>query len=343
MSRISAAVTTTHAQKRPARAGVLLVRAVITVAVLGVLAAKLDLPRVAAEVARTDVVWLAVAATIIAGSLCVSAMRWNVLLRTQDVCVSPHRTLQVGFIGQFFNTFLFGATGGDVVRALYARTWAPGRDAGTLLSILVDRCIGLFCYLSFAVISLPLQLRAETADASRLTHAFIGAWSVLAASAAAAAFMPVERLPGAGWVLTRSGRAGTVLTSVLSACRLFGRQWRLTAAAVCLGGAVCTLISLSGLCLARSMGIGMTFGQAAAVVCTVVCILALPVSVGGHGLREAGFILAFRLYGIDAPPESAVVMSLLYFLASSVSSLIGGCLYLAVPVQADERDPSAQE
>ena len=46
--------------------------------------------------------------------------RWRRLLRVQEINLGWWRTLRVYLIGAFFNLFLLGATGGDIVKIYYA-------------------------------------------------------------------------------------------------------------------------------------------------------------------------------------------------------------------------------
>ncbi|MBR5604856.1 MAG: flippase-like domain-containing protein, partial [Verrucomicrobia bacterium] len=57
---------------------------------------------------------LSVGATVLLG-----AWRWHILLEAQGICVVFRRTFQITMIGQFFNSFLLGSTGGDLLKAYY--------------------------------------------------------------------------------------------------------------------------------------------------------------------------------------------------------------------------------
>ena len=74
--------------------------------------------------------------------LVVSVLRWFLLLRCVDVPLSFRRTARIGFIGLFFNTFLFGGIGGDAVKLGYLFRLPSGRAAGAA-SVVTDRTCGL--------------------------------------------------------------------------------------------------------------------------------------------------------------------------------------------------------
>src|SRR5256885_7152376 len=47
------------------------------------------------------------------------------------------------FIGMFYNQFLPGGTGGDIMKSYYLLKETPDKKAGALLAVVFDRFIGL--------------------------------------------------------------------------------------------------------------------------------------------------------------------------------------------------------
>lgn len=52
--------------------------------------------------------------------LAAGAMRWSEILAAQGIRFSPLKVVHIFLVGQFFNAFMLGACGGDIVRAYYA-------------------------------------------------------------------------------------------------------------------------------------------------------------------------------------------------------------------------------
>ncbi len=71
------------------------------------------------------------------------ALRWQWLLQAQGIHLPWVRTLQLHFIGQFFNIALPGAVSGDLVKAFYVAHEAPGMRGRAFGSILFDRVAGV--------------------------------------------------------------------------------------------------------------------------------------------------------------------------------------------------------
>lgn len=79
--------------------------------------------------------------------LCVCALltviRWQWLLQAQGIQMRWMRTLQLAFVGMFFNIALPGAVSGDLVKAFYIGKEVEGQRARAFGSILFDRVAGL--------------------------------------------------------------------------------------------------------------------------------------------------------------------------------------------------------
>jgi uncharacterized membrane protein YbhN (UPF0104 family) len=78
------------------------------------------------------------------------ALRWRMVLRVQGLDLPVGRTLEISLVAQFFNAFLLGSTGGDLLKAYYAARETHHKKTEAVVTVLVDRIIGLFSMLLFA-------------------------------------------------------------------------------------------------------------------------------------------------------------------------------------------------
>lgn len=72
-----------------------------------------------------------------------TSFRWRMLLLAQDSAISFRKTLSLNLIGCFFNVFLPGGTGGDLVKGYYIASIYPNKKTSSITTILVDRFLGL--------------------------------------------------------------------------------------------------------------------------------------------------------------------------------------------------------
>jgi uncharacterized protein (TIRG00374 family) len=173
----------------------LALRATITIAIVAFLVFKVEWSQLATRMKEADYRWLAVACICFGAAAIFGAVRWWFLIRIQGI-VLPLRVVTIlTLIGQFFNSFMFGAVGGDVVKALYLYRYAPGRKTHATLSVLIDRALGLFILLCGSLLVLPSQLRSlhGTDAANAALIALIVVFAVMVACALALFFTPFHR------------------------------------------------------------------------------------------------------------------------------------------------------
>jgi len=82
------------------------------------------------------------------------AWRLQILINTH-LNLSFYASVRLTFIGLFFNTYLPGATGGDLVKIYYASKGNPGSKTEVVTIFFIDRFIGLFSLLSLPLLMAP--------------------------------------------------------------------------------------------------------------------------------------------------------------------------------------------
>src|SRR5262249_38708432 len=97
-----------------------------------------------------------------------AAFRWHVLLKVQGIHLSVPRLSGLFLIGMFYNQFLPGGTGGDIIKS-YLLLKETDRKAGALLAVVFDRFIGLVALVAITVtlVSLRFDLLAQTHETRR--------------------------------------------------------------------------------------------------------------------------------------------------------------------------------
>ena len=80
--------------------------------------------------------------------------RWMILLRGQGFQTSTAKTLPLSFIGMFFNFFMPGGVGGDVVKGYYLLQEHPHQRVAGAVSIFMDRVAGFFMMITTAFIAI---------------------------------------------------------------------------------------------------------------------------------------------------------------------------------------------
>lgn len=168
-----------------------------------------------------------VAALCFFGGLLLTFLRWFILVRAQELPFTLVDAVRLGFIGQFFNAFLPGSVGGDLVKAgLLARE--QSRRTVAVSTIAVDRVLGLIGLLFLAGIAGGLfwQETGQVTDAAGqrpLRWIVLFVWAVCLASLLGGVFLFLilpwtarlrERLERLPWF-------GRILAELLHAARMY--------------------------------------------------------------------------------------------------------------------------
>jgi uncharacterized protein (TIRG00374 family) len=118
---------------------------------------KLEPDKIAAAL-KSHPFWIVVAFGIYNICIFLTATRWRMLLRSQDIRPPWADCVQMTYIGCFFSCFLPGGTGGDFVKAYYVARDSKHR-AEAVTTVFLDRVLGLYCMVGLASVALLFHVR----------------------------------------------------------------------------------------------------------------------------------------------------------------------------------------
>lgn len=271
-----------------------------------VLAAAADLPP-----------WSMVAAVgLMAGAMVLGALRWRALLAAYGARDLPRLGLLVHlyFVGLFYNTYLPGGVGGDVVRGVVTRqSFGPGGATAAVTVVLVERVLGLAALL--AMVASVIAFAPPPGLDSLLGWALAG---IACAAAAVAAIPAARRLAG----LVPVARLRTLLQSLPA---LRSRRHFLVALAYSFGTQ--STMALIGYALLTGLAPGFRLADAFAIVPLASATAFLPITVGGAGAREAAFV-ALCTAATEVDETRAATAGLAMWGATLLVAGVGGLLQL---------------
>lgn len=105
---------------------------------------------------RTDLMTASTLLLFITSAM--GVIRWQWLLRAHGLNLPLIRTLQLTYVGNFFNIALPGAVSGDFVKAWYVAEEVSGNKARAFGSILFDRVAGLSALVLVSTVALLLDI-----------------------------------------------------------------------------------------------------------------------------------------------------------------------------------------
>lgn len=234
------------------------------------------------------------------------------------------------YIGLFFNNFLPGSVGGDVIRILYL-----GKIVGVppaAASVAFERLTSGAALTAIVLISALFMenVRPFLLSIYIVTVVVVGLFIVI------------------GFLMKKGSKENNqTLTTIIQPSKFSTWMRKAKSALVKMRETVgnyrseswkwwVTIIVLSFLfqiglawinqLLFLAFGISVPWVELLVIITLVSVITMLPVSLNGIGVREASYVFFFKELGI--PDELAVTVSLLFFFLVTLSSVVGGVFWL---------------
>ncbi|MFQ5654667.1 MAG: lysylphosphatidylglycerol synthase transmembrane domain-containing protein [Planctomycetota bacterium] len=253
-------------------------------------------------------------------SFLATILRWHLLLHALGVPARFKDASRLGWVGLFFSQVLPGSTGGDLVKGYYVARERPQRRPEAVLSVLLDRVIGLTALMVLGGLALFFNRERVGQDPflQRLGIALgVTATTVLAVGGLLA-WQGFWRLPWVQWCYRRipGWRVMGRLTRALWA--LHGKRrallWTLLVSLASHAGFVFTSLFLARALHGGTPSVATYFflvpvGQLA---------FALPIAPGGLGVGEWAYEALFTQAGEAGGAELAVLVRLTAILWAGV-------------------------
>ena len=281
--------------------------------------------------ASMDLKFLFLSILLMGALLVLGALRWQVVLKVHGFRLPFWRTTEISLIAHFFNSFLLGSVGGDLLKAYYVARETRHKKTEAVVTVAADRIIGLFSLLLLACIFMIPNWKMLTSINQLEAVVFV----ILAMTAGSAIFIALSfwggvsrGIPQARAWLRRLPK-GELLERSVEAFRELGRDKNLFLKVLpisLLGNAVCIAHFMA---LIWGFHLDAPLLKIAAIVPIVTCISTLPITPSGLGVRENLYVL-FLATPMIIPHAEALLISLVGFSTSLFWSAVGGVVYLTV-------------
>jgi hypothetical protein len=318
-----------------------ILRIVVSVALIAYLikAQFKDFKTILDMVKTVNIPLLLAAASIHIFGVWISAVRWQLLLKTQGVRISQGYLSSSFLIGSFFNNILPTSVGGDIFRSLDIANKAKisvGKSASVLV---IDRFAGVISAAFYAVIALFLGF------ATIGTTSYVIPIAIFFAICIILGFLilnpSILRLNKIVHKIKFLSKIRVKLVEVYHTFLSF-KKYKLALFEALL----CSLALQFGVICnyylaARSLGVNLSLASFIFIVPVVATIAMLPITVGGTGLRENA--LVFFMVALGAQNEKAAMTSLVLFAMLLVLGILGGIIYAVRPFILRQSQPTQKD
>lgn len=312
------------------RYAVIAVQAAVSLALISWIVSRFDLSRAIEVVSRAKLGYVALGFVLANGMMLLLGLRFAQVLRKGRLDLPLAEAIRIAWVGQFWNFFLPGSTGGDLYRL--GTLWAthPHRKTDAAIAVFVDRLIATALLAALAVVGifvLPLgSAFGQWLEQSQLPVARF-AWLALALTAVAAGVALIGPVRQRALALVRR------VFERLVAGRIFLVPDRRLAAITGLAMAGHAVNFTVFYCYAHAVGLELGYWQVWFMLPVVLMVLILPISINGHGVREVLFVLMLTALGVGSAgnvplPERVIALSVVGLSSDFVIGLSGGAAFL---------------
>ncbi len=265
----------------------LLIKITVTALCLWYVTKKIDWILTWSLLQQSSKWWLVAATVLVAFSKIVSAFRLNIYFKNIAIYLADKNSLQLYWLGMFYNLFLPGGIGGDAYKViLLNKAYKKIPTKKIAAAVLLDRVSGV----------VALGLLAAMFYWFTYTGAHYSWWLL-------AAILP-------GLVVYYWGIKKVFPSFIPGFYNTFF-----------LGLAVQALQVLCVYCIIQSIGIAGHFAEFQFLFLLSSIVAILPFTIGGLGAREVVFLWGAAQFALDA--HQAVYISILFYLIHLLVSLVG--------------------
>lgn len=245
-----------------------------------------------------------------------NAYRWQILANAVGLCAPLSKITQYVYVGLFFNLFLPSTVGGDFSRSYYLSK-GTGKHLHALTSVLVDRASGLAVLLLFASMGLLFGPGGDQLPMPLKLPIFIATFGIYFV----VPFVPQLALKFLGpqnW-LSKKLNEGTA--------KVFWQDRGLIFTTILQSVIIQVIIVLCHLAVGLALGINVPLWYYFVFYPSVAVLGFVTPSINGIGVREWAYTYFLTLMAVDK--DTALTFALIWLGLTTLSSLVGGLVYVA--------------
>lgn len=270
-------------------------------------------------------------------------VRWRSILKVQGLNLTFSRTTSIFFIGHFFNAFMLGATGGDVIKAWYVAHETHHKKAEAVITVVVDRLIGLLALFVIALVMMGIYYDRVFKDRRLIGFSIFTLLVVLATVVGTILGLWkgfADKIPRLRWLLEKLPKYD-MLRRMVESFRLYASHPGVLAETMFQSFGVHFFVMLSIVCIARGLHItSVRLVDYFLYLPIINTIASVPISFSGFGVREGMYVSMFAQVGV--PAVQALALSLLGYIVSLLWSIVGGGFFLTHRKEVTEVEHEAQ-
>jgi uncharacterized membrane protein YbhN (UPF0104 family) len=290
--------------------------------------------------------WLVATALLMVGAASLQIYRWYLLVRALDLPFSVRNAYRLSLVGIFYNTFIPGSIGGDVVKAIFIAHDHPERKTRAVASVIADRALGLFGLILFVAVLGSLawglgdpRINANP-DLQRIVKIMVAVAGASVTGFLLLGFLPQRRVDRFASRLKWVPKVGTSLAELWYTVWEYRQRLKVVAIGVMLSAGAHFGLVFAFHCASRVFppadpAVELATLSEHMVIAPIGFIAqAIPLTPGGVGVAEGVFAWLYKLSG--RPETRGIIARLALRLVEWLIALTGYLVYLRMRAEVRE-------
>jgi uncharacterized protein (TIRG00374 family) len=248
--------------------------------------------------------------------------RWLILARAQGLQLDFKDLFSLTMIGNFFNTFMPGSVGGDVMKAWYIAGKEPQKRTKAVFTVLFDRVLGLSVIISYAAFTLVF-FSHWLAQRPQLQAVALSVWvfTLIFITGALVFFFPPFWKTSVLKKLLAFIRKSKKLSHLVESTLLYQNHGKQLFLALLLSAFSILSSNYFYFYEGNLLSIPLSLVQYFVIVPLAVTASAVPLLPGGIGTGQVAFFTLFKWMGVENPEQGATLCTLV-----QIYTLLFNCL-----------------
>lgn len=252
----------------------------------------------------------------------IQSARLSLLMKVKNFELSVYASFRLTLIGMFFNTYMPGSAGGDLIKIYYAGRGNQGQRTEVATILLFDRAIGMYAMLILPLLIAPFFL--EVIASSSLLRGIL--WSAAGISflmllTLLGATKPVRQSRFFSWILKKPS-FGIYIDRMLDTIHSYFSHKKSVFGALLLSLIAQSLTVVIFFILAAIVNPAGVDARMALLIPLGLFANGVPITPGGLGVGEAAFDSLFGIVGLSSGAELLLSWRIILIIGS-----LGGLAY----------------
>lgn len=276
---------------------------------------EVGIGRMVRDAASGSKPWLLVLSVLIFPiTYIVTSIRWHELLKALEIYLPLGRTFVINMVGAFYNTFMLGSTGGDVIKAYYASKQTRHRTRA-VMSVFVDRVIGLLALIVMggAMAAYQYFTGGGNDPASHACGKIAGVSLLVIVGTIVFLFVfykpTLRRMSGLGWLLTKLPKQKQISNAVQT-LEMYRKRKALVIGSLIATFPVHITVVVSAMLACKAFGLTLSPLYYFVAVPVIVLVGSIPISPQGAGVMEYFAVILVARQGGTISQAFAMTMSI---------------------------------